>query len=203
MAANLADHIPITAIKTVSGNSPMTRSISEDASQVFFFGVPVQIDAAGFVQEWDGTTLTNALAGFSKQTGSNLATPGKGAPPTFGSVGPPGTNVTFGSVPNEPSAVNIPHGAPMVDGRTVFEAADSDTVFEGQIDNSNAGAYASTQAMIGATFGLTKDATGHWYVDVFKTNAVRIQAFNHADGIGVNAARAWFTVLKSVQQLVI
>lgn len=202
MAATLADHQEIKAVKTVSGNSPATRSIKEKASQTFLGGVPVQISAGGFVQEWDGATVANGIAGVGRQVGSNLASDGKGAPVPFGSVGAPGTGVTFGTVPNQPSAVNIPHGAPMSDGRTLFELAVSDSVFEAQIDDSTGGAILSTQAMIGTKRGLTKDATGHWYVDLSKNNTVIIQAFHPNDPIGTSGARVWFTVLDSAQQLV-
>lgn len=201
MAANLADHMPIRAVKTFSGNSPATRSIEEKATQTFLDGVPVQINA-GYVQEWDGATLANGICGFSKTGGLNLATDGKGAPAPYGVVGPPGTSVTYGSVSGQPLAVNIPPGAPMSDGRTIMELAIDDNVFVGQIDHSGAGAYASLQSMIGQKAGLTKDATGHWYVDLNKANAVIIQGFDKTQALGTNGAMCYFTVLDTVQQLV-
>lgn len=200
MAANLADHQMIRVVQTVSGNSPKTLAINEKAGQTFKAGTPVQL-TAGVVLEWDGATVANGILGITTQDGSNLATDGKGAPGAFGSVGAPGTSTTFGSVPYQTSAVNIPHGAPMSDGRTVVELADLDTVFEAQVDNSAGGAYATAQAQIGGKYGLTKDASGHWYVDLNKANAVIIQAINPIDGVGVNGGRVFFTFLQSAQQL--
>lgn len=201
MPANLADHQEIKVVKTISGNSPATRSINEKASQTFLAGVPVQL-AAGVVQEWDGATLANGICGFARAGGANLGSNGAGAPVPFGSVGFPGTTSTFGSVPNQASAKNIAHGAPMSDGRTLFELANDDSIFEAQIDSASGAAFASTQAMIGSKAGLTKDATGHWYVDIDKNNSVIIMAFHPNDPIGTNGARAWFSVFDSVQQLI-
>lgn len=203
MAANLADHQPIRAVRTISGNTPNTQSINEKLTQTFLNGVPVQL-SAGVVQEWDGATIAVGIAGVALQSGSNYSSSGKGAPGAFGSVGPPGTSVTFGSVLFETSAVNIPHGAPIADGRTVFEVANDDTIFEAQIDNSAAGAFASLQTQIGSQFGMTKDATGHWYVDLNKTggSAVLIViGFNPNDLLGSNGARAYFQFLNASQQL--
>lgn len=202
MAATLADHMEIRAVKTVSGNSPRTTAIGEKSAQTFLSGVPVQVAASGFVQEWDGATVANGVAGFARIAGSNYATNAKGAPGVFGSVGAPATISTFGTVQNQASAVNIAHGAPFADGRTLFEMAVSDTIFEAQIDDSTGAAILSTQAMIGTKRGMTKDATGHWYVDLSKNNLVIIIGFNPADAIGTSGARAWFTILDSAQQLV-
>jgi hypothetical protein len=186
MAANLADHSEITVYENISGNTDLTAVIAEKAGQVFLRGVPVMTTAAGFVQEWDATVGAAAsgvgIAGIALQPGANLASDGAGAPPLpFGSIGAPGTSTTFGKVPYEASAVNIPRGAPFSDGRHIFSAAVEDTVFLGQVDNS-AGAVAAdwtpVQADINKEFGLTKDATGHWYVDRGKvtvgTNTVLI-----------------------------
>lgn len=206
MAANLVDHQEIKVVKTISGNSPATRSIGEKAAQTFLAGTPVEIEpASGFIIPWDGATLAAIIAGVARVSGSNLATNAKGAPGAFGSVGAPATTSTFGSVPYQTSAVNIAHGAPFSDGRTLFEVAAQDSIFEAQIDNSAAGAYASLQTQLGSKFGMTKDATGHWYVDLNKTGAnavVVIEAFNPNDALGTNGARAWFRFLAAATQLV-
>src|ERR1700743_429515 len=168
MPANLTVHIPIGSTETVSGNTPFTMALPELAGQVFLLGVPVQKAASGYIQKWDGVTFAAGIAGFSLQPAQNLSTNGKGSPGLFGQIGAPGAIQTYGSVTNQPSAVNIAYGAPMADGRTYFEAATNDTIFEGQFDNS-AGAvaadYTPTIAMIGTQFGLTFDAGGTAYVD--------------------------------------
>lgn len=170
-AANLTVHEMAGAVQTVSGNTPFTGAISEKASQTFLQGVPVQLNA-GYVQKWDGATYTAGILGISLQPGANLSSNGKGTPGGFSQVGPPASTVTYGTVPYQASAVNIPLGAPPTDGRTYFEAANSDTIFEAQYDNGNgtvAADYTPTISQIGTQFGLTFDASGYIYVDGNKT----------------------------------
>jgi hypothetical protein len=117
-------------------------------------GTPVSIEAAdGGVQAWNGTTIAFGIAGFSLEAASNLTT--TGVPKTL----------TFGSVPNETSAVNIPRGAPLNDGRVGFETADQDTVFRGQVGP----AQTALATDVGIKYGMTIDTDGHWYVDKTKT----------------------------------
>lgn len=179
MPANLSDHLIIQAIKTESGNTPLTDAIAELAGRAFLEGVPVMTTAAGFVQEWDANVAAAApgvgIVGISKQPGQNLPSNGAGAPvPPFGGVGFPGATSTFGSVQYQTSAVNIAMGAPFSDGRAIFEVVNDDTIFLAQFDNA-AGAvsadYTPVQADINKEYGLTKDATGHWYVDKNKATA--------------------------------
>jgi len=59
MASVLSDHIPIRAVKTVSGNSAQTRSIAEQLSQTFFSGVPVMLNS-GVIKEWDANATATA-----------------------------------------------------------------------------------------------------------------------------------------------
>lgn len=205
MAANLADHMPIMAVGTKSGNQPQINAQNEKASQTFLAGTPVEL-SAGVVRDWDGATIAIGIAGITKLAGSNYASDGLGAPAPFGSVtGTPG--ITFGSVQNQASAKNIVHGAPFFDGRTIFEVANTDSIFIAQIDNGAAGAYASTQAQIGSQFGLTKDATGHWYIDLNKTtvgvNTVLTIVGFYLDPIGTNGARALFQFLDTVCQVAV
>lgn len=207
MAANLTNHQAIKPVQSVSGNDFNKQSIGEKASQTFLDGVPVMVEAAsGYIKEWDGTTLSAGIAGISSTYGSNLASNAKGAPGVFGSVGAPGTTSTFGSVPNQSSAVNIAHGAPFSDGRQLLYVANDDTIFEAQVDNGAAGAYATALTQVGAQFGMTKDATGHWYVDLNKTTVgtntcVVIVALNPNDGAGVNGGRVWFKFVDTACQL--
>jgi len=171
MAANLANHAPIVVYQTTTNTTEQTQSYPEAAGQTFLFGTPVELNSAGNVIAWDGTTLTKAILGFSETPGFNLGTAGAGAPPLFGSVGAPGSPTTYGTVPNQSSAVNIPSGATFSDGRTIVAQAVPTTIFIGQVDNSAAGAYAPSIANVGLQYGLTIDATGNWYVDFNKSTA--------------------------------
>lgn len=168
---NLTYHPAIQAVETKSGNTDGTVSVAEKAGQTFKIGVPVQL-SAGYIQQWDGTTIAAGIAGVSLIPGSNLASNGKGAPTNFGPVGPPATIQTYGNVPFQASAVNIAIGAPITDGRTLFNSPRQDTIFEAVFDNSAgnvAADYTITQAQIGTDFGLTIDANGQFYVDNNKT----------------------------------
>ena len=212
---NLANHQPIGAVETITGLTPFTASVAEKAGQTFKIGVPVQQNA-GYMQQWDGATITAGIAGFSLIPASNLATNGAGSPGGFGQVGPPGAIQTYGYVQNQPAAVNIAVGAPITDGRTLFEAAVGGTIFEATYDNSTgtvAANWTPTVAQIGSQFGLTADANGTWYVDGGKTTAgtntvVVMVGINPIDMTAtanvynINA-RVRFQVLASARQLFI
>lgn len=211
-APNVQYHKPISSVMTKTGLTPLTVSQPERAGQTFKRGVPVQLNG-GYIQQWDGATLTAGIAGFAMIPASNLATNGAGAPAAFSQVGPPGAIATYGSVPNQPSASNIAVGTPITDGRTLFESAAAETIFEGTFDNANgttATNYQPTQAMIGSQFGLTADANGQFYVDNNKTTAgtntaVVMVGINPEDMqtafTGIVNARVRFQVLPAVAQL--
>ena len=217
MAANLTVHEQCGSVGTVSGNTPLTQVNPEKASQTFLQGVPVQLNA-GYVQKWDGATYTAGILGFSQAPGLNLASNGKGSPGGFSQAGPPGSSVTYGSVPYQTAGFNIPIDAPMSDGRTYYEAAVSDTIFEAQYDNS-AGAvaadYTPTVTTIGAQFGLTFDASGYIYVDANKTTVgtntcVQVVSINPIDLVQAGTpntyivnARVRFVVVPSSQQVAV
>lgn len=179
MAANLTDHAEIKVFQTVSGNTDLTQAEKEKAAQTFLNGVPVMVDVNGFVQEWDlsgssgaGIAPGTGLLGIALFGGANLASSGLGAPGVFAGLGPPGSSVTYGKVPYEPLAVNIPPGAPFSEGRTYYNPAINDILFIIQVDNSAFAVPADAtpvQADINKEFGLSKDATGHWYLDRAKT----------------------------------
>lgn len=142
------------ATRSTADTQPGMRRIIEQAGQTFLIGVPVMLNATtGAVQEWDGTTIANGIAGISKDYGANLTT--TGVPKTL----------TYGIVQNQPLAVNIPAGAPINDGRSGFEAAIPSTIFYGQVGPSQT-AVAADLAVPG--YGMTKDTDGHWYVDKSK-----------------------------------
>ena len=132
---NITYHAPILSIQNRANTAPLTDGLAEAASQTFKNGTPVQMNAGGFVQAWDGTTVTFGILGVSESFGLNLASNGAGAPGVpFGPVGPPGAIQTYGYVINEPSAVNIALGTPISDGRTLFVYANNDNIFEAIFD---------------------------------------------------------------------
>ena len=207
---NLAHHAPIIAVETISGNTDNTASINEKASQTFLAGTPVQL-SSGVVQAWPGTGggVAAVIAGVALADAANLATDGAGANLPFGSIGFPGATVTFGSVPNEVSAVNIPRGAPFSTGQTLFNKAIDDTIFEAMFDSSTgtvAANWTPVQSDIGKSYGLTADSTApvYWYVDKAKTTGgtdtcVEIVGLSPVDG-SIPNGRVQFKFLRSASQ---
>lgn len=210
---NVSFHQPIGVVETTTGLTPLTLALLEKASQTFKYGVPIQL-STGFAQQWDGTTLTNSIAGFSLTFGLNLASNGKGAPGAFNQIGPPGATATYGNVPNQASGANIAVGQPISDGRTLVESSVDNNIFEATFDNSAgtvAADYTPTQAMIGTQFGLTVDTNGQFYVDNGKvtagTNTVVVMVgINPIDqtatgGVYIVNARVRFQVLGAARQV--
>lgn len=197
MAANISVHTPVFPVQTDSGNTEKTQSMPELAGQTFKGGVPVQLTLpAGFIQQWDGTTIAAGIAGISSTFGQNLGTSGAGAPAAgYGQITGTKSLQTYGSVINEPNAVNIALGTPAIDGRTLFFVANRDTVFQIQVDNS-AGSTAATYTptllqMLGNSYGITFDAGGTCYLDANKstpgTNTVfLVTGYDSVDGNLVN-----------------
>jgi hypothetical protein len=181
--------IEIHSVQTTSGNQPRMRRIIEEAGQVFLSGVPVQVKTAtdGGIIEWDGATVANALAGFAKEAASNLGVTGTAK------------TLSFGSVPNEASAVNIPRGAPLNDGRIGFEAADNDTVFLGQVGP----AQTTAATDVGKQYGMTKDADNHWFVDKTKTGGSAILEIVKLDPNDQSATPrgVYFVILPAAAQI--
>jgi hypothetical protein len=201
--------VPILPVKTLSGNQWAARRIIEDATQTFKTGTPVAIAAAdGGVIAWAGATVSGAngsVVGISYEAASNLASTGLGAPQPNQPVTGLGAALTFGSVPNEASAKNIPHGAPLNDGRVgVLIAAFADTVFSATLGTTGnftnwSDALLSTN---GALAGLTIDTGGNfWYVDTAKTNLVRIVGRDLRDPIGSGNRVLFQFIGSAVQQL--
>jgi hypothetical protein len=206
---NISYHAPILPIMNRANTAPLTNGLAELASQTFKNGTPVQMASSGFVQAWDGTTVSHGILGVSESFGLNLASNGLGAPGVpFGPIGAPGAIQTYGYVINEPLAVNIALGTPMSDGRTLFVYANNDNIFEAIYDNSAgtvAADYTPTQAMINTSagqLGLTADSNHFWYVDADKTGGdavLQIVGINPLDGFIVNA-RVRFQFLAAAQQ---
>ncbi len=171
--ANLTTHLPILQVQEKAGTTPFTNAQPELAGQTFKYGSPVQLSAGGFVQAWDGATVTAGILGVAESFGLNLGTNGAGAPtPPFGEITGTGAIQTYGFVPNQVSAVNISLGTPISDGRTLYMEPRESTIFQALFDNSAgtvAADFTPTQADLGVKYGLTVDANGFWYVDKNKT----------------------------------
>lgn len=206
MASLLANHAEIRVVQTKSGNTEMTDNPNEAAGQTFLRGTPVQLNA-GNCQAWDGVTIAAGIFGVTLEDGHNLASAGLGAPTAFTPVGFPGTGTTFGTVPFQPNAVNIPEGAPPSFGYVLVAEANLDTIFEAQTDNSTGAATTPVNADVGRQFGMSKDANNHWYIDYAKTtpgvNTVLVLTeLDPIDGSIANA-RVYFQFLKSAMQIVL
>lgn len=208
-AANLTTHSSIIQVQNKANTTPFTYANPELAGQTFKSGAPLMLDATGFTKEWDAATFTNAILGVSESFGQSLGSNGAGAPSfPWGGITGTGALQTYGSVPNQPSAVNIALGTPVVDGRTLFTSPGVDNVYEALFDNAAgnvAGDYTPAQTDIGKLYGLTKDANGYWYVDKNKATAgtntcVQIVGVNPTDGFNVNArVRFVFVPTNAVQ----
>jgi hypothetical protein len=165
MAANLSTHLPIIAVQTVSGNQEAIFDYVEGATQTFNNGTPVVISAGAVIASTSPLSSTNLTAGIAMYAGHNLASAGKGASPLFGSIGFPGGAPTFGSVPNQASAVNLLHGSPFVDGLMPVQLAVEDTIFEAQVDNSTGASFTASTSDLGKYATLVTDANNWWYID--------------------------------------
>jgi hypothetical protein len=179
----------IESRRTISGNQPAIRRINEKAAQTFLNGVPVMLDlAVGAVQEWDGTTIANGIAGFSKSPAANLAATGTAK-----------TLTTGRPVPYQPAAQDIVRGAPINDGRVDFEVANDDTVFYAQVGP----AQVTAATDVGKQYGMTKDSDGHWYVDKTKSTigtntmvqVVKLDPNDAARGVHIVVTRGQSQVL--------
>jgi hypothetical protein len=165
MAAILSTHLPIVPIGTISGNQEHIFNYQEGATQTFNNGTPVVLSSGVVVASTSPLSTTNLTCGITPYPGHNLASAGKGASPVFGSIGFPGGSPTVGSVPNQSSAVNLPHGAPFVDGLLPIWQSVLDTIFEVQVDNSTGASGAAGIADVGKYAALVTDANSWWYLD--------------------------------------
>lgn len=203
-AANLSTHLPIMQVLEKANTTPYTSAQPEAAGQTFLSGTPVQLNGSGYVQAWDGVTVSAGILGVSESFGLNLGTAGSGAPvPPFGGITGTGAIQTYGSVVNEPNAVNIALGTPISDGRTLYIEPWQSVIFQALFDNSNgttSANYTPTQANIGTSYGLTKDANGYWYVDANKTGASAVvQLVGLPMGSFVNAPVNFVFLTSAVQ----
>jgi hypothetical protein len=165
---------------TVSGNQPRMSRPIEDAAQTFLAGTPLQINnATGGLKAWDGVTVAAGIAGVSKEVSANLTTAGvplnAPAGTAAGALGV-GGGQSFGSVQNEPGAVNLSRPY-FNDGRTGVVLAIPDNLFYGQVGPNQTTVITD----IGKQYGLTKDVDGHWYVDKNKTGASAVLTITGLD----------------------
>ena len=177
----LTTHQPLKPISTISGNQeefPIagTTGWLEAAGQTWQQGTPVQKATTGpsngyFIASTPSNGSTQVIiAGVAYLNGQNLASNGAGAPPAlFGSYGFPG-GITTGSVLNQPSAVNIPHGAPFLTGIVTGGVANLDTIWEVQVDSSSGATFNATNTLINSTIALNIDSSGFWYADLKQIN---------------------------------
>lgn len=182
--------IPILPVQTISGNQWQAQRIIEEASQTFLQGTPVMLAADGGIEVWDGTAgAGHLIAGISYEAASNLATTGKGAPvPQSPVTGIGAVAGTFGSVPNEPSAVNIAHGAPINDGRVGVILPVADNIFSATFGNNGSAAIPAVTD-VGVQYGLTIDtASKYWYIDKNKTTSNAVVLITALDPRDVPAA---------------
>lgn len=200
--------VPIQPVKTLSGNQFAARRIIEESAQTFKAGTPVAVAAAdGGIIAWGGVTVSGAVGsvvGISYEAASNLSSTGLGAPAPNQPVTGLGASLTFGSVPNESAAKNIPHGAPINDGRVgLFIAAFADTVFSATLGTTgNPTNWSDALLSTNPLAGLTIDTGGNfWYVDLGKTNLVRIVGRDLRDPIGTGNRVLFQFISTAVQQL--
>lgn len=168
--------IPIQPVESISGNQFRAFRLIEEAAQTFKLGTPLSIAAGdGGVQAWVANTQgpgQGGVCGISYEAASNLSATGAGAPTPFSPfLGVGAVAGTFGSVPNQTSAKNIAHGAPLNDGRVGFIIPAADVIFAATFGNGgNAATPANTD--VGKQYGLTLDTGGNfWYVDKAKVTA--------------------------------
>lgn len=198
---NINTHLPIIVVGTESGNQEPIQNYIETSGQTFLRGTPVSL-SSGAVIAWGGTTALNSagasanlILGIAAIPAFNYAVTGASAPqPPYGPIGFPGGTPTFGSVPNQSSAVNLLHGSPFANGLSLVQQAYEDTIFEAMVDASSASTFNATNTNIGAQFGLSKDSSNLWYVDLAKTTVgtntcltiLSLNPFDYASGSNVN-----------------
>lgn len=177
----------------------------EESGQTFVYGTPLMIASGdGGVEVWNGTSLSNAIAGIAAQNANNLSSTGYGAPQGFSPVLGPGS--VIGSYPANPyqaSAVITPPGVPFTDGYLLFYLPYPTTLFVGRIGTSASNTPVATAAtQRGVSYGLTKDSlSNYWYVDTDKTGAsaaVMVQNFFPNEVIGTVGGHVIFSFLPGV-----
>jgi hypothetical protein len=162
MAFTTSTPVPFQWVNNQNSISPAATqgSYGESATQTFKVGTPVAV-ASGTVAAWGGTDPAGlpVISGISTQPGQNLTTASTAQV------------ASFGSVPNQSSAVNAYMTGPVPLGTNTFLKAGAGNVFRGLLGNNGASATPAI-TNIGTAYGLTKDSTtGCWYVDTNKSTS--------------------------------
>jgi len=178
--------VPIRVARTTTDSQPSIRRYQEEAAQTFLDGVPVFRDTVGSggVEEWSGVVATTKVAGIAIEPASNLTT-----------VGVPKT-LTYGAVPSQPLAKNIPRGAPLNDGMVGVQLADDTTEFQAQFLDT----VPALETDVGKQYGLTKDTNNYWFIDKGKTDSVIVTGI-YAGDAGRNGGRAFFRFVSAAAQM--
>lgn len=173
-------------------------------------GTPVQIKALadGGLQNWDGATTANGIAGILAELSfNNLGSTGSGAPQGFSPILGPGSIIgNYGANPNQPSAVINPPMVPMSDGRLRFWTATIGTVFIAKKGTSSTVTPVATSfADRSQQWGLTKD-TGNafWYIDTNKTGAsavLQVVDISPLEAVGTVGGHLFFVFLPAASQI--
>lgn len=152
--------LPINQVKTLGASTgPQVANPREDAAETFKAGTIVALNGSGDLIAWAGANPAGVavLCGVSIVAGSNLTTAGTAQA------------LTFGSVVNQSSAVNIPVGAPPNDGHCEIYTGSPNNVFRATFGN-NGSTATPAQSDIGKHYGLSLDTgNNYWYVDKNKT----------------------------------
>lgn len=184
--------IPIRAYRIGGGASealPEMRRLAEKAAQTFLTGVPVVVDATGYITESPAIAAAGVLvAGISSEYAHNLGSSGVAK------------TLTYGSVQNQANAVLIPGGAPPSDGNVGVMVANDDTEFVGQCNSAHNLAVTD----VGVIYGLTKGANNQWYIDTtiatLAAGAV-VLVTELVDPVGTAGGKVAFKFIKAAQQL--
>lgn len=197
---------PIRAVRIAGAGTalPSMRQWPEFNGLSTQIGVPLQLTAGGFVQEW-ATTAPNTVFGVSQEPGHNLTTAGVAQ-----------AGLSEYAPPNQPSALIIPPGSHIRLGTLGLYIADGNNVFSialkittPAVPGTTGVSQVFTQSLIqpGTYYGLVKDTTGFaaqgiaasnfWYLDTSVTNgnnavAVLLGVDPSSPNDGVNGTRVFF-----------
>lgn len=145
---------PIVAVRTLSGvGFPAMQRTPEAVTQTFKQGVPLVLNA-GNLQEcaFGGAEI---VYGVSAEPGHNL---------TVAATAEDG--YSEGTPPNQ-SGKQIPVGAWTKDGKIGNYLANGQNVF--MISLKSGQTFAQSYVLSSTYYGLTKDASGFWYLDLTDT----------------------------------
>ncbi len=185
---------PITVWKVIGSSDalPTIQRLPEKATLTIKSGTPMALSSGYLIERTAIDGVTKVVAGICLEAGHNLAADGT-AP-----IG--GSGLTYGSVPNQSAAVNIPLGAPMADGLMGLLIACDTTIFQAKTDDAHTVAVTD----VGSIFGLTKDSTpGQWYVDTTITSAASGACVEVTEVIdlGTVGGRVAFKFTRAYQQM--